>query len=129
MPDIALSAVCSASRTRHCATDKPSGDRDLHNPGDAERARANADCCVYAVLGALVNIVDELPGNIPVRCTDDAVSSSAVLATYCKLACTECCERVSAECPVGDDIVQSGTYTAQLPSKLPVTLFTPLLPH
>ena len=114
MPEIAIDAVCSASRTHHCVTNKPKGDGDLHNPGDAEHARVNVDHHVYAVLGALVDIVDELPGNVPVECTDDVVSSSAVLAAYCELECTESWERVSAEYPLGDDILQSGTYTAQL---------------
>ena len=85
-------------------TDKPSDDGDLRSPGDAECARGNADRRVYAVLCTLVDMVDELPGNVPVRHTDDAVSSSAVPATYCELARTESCERVSSVLPLSDDI-------------------------
>ena len=73
---------------------------------------------MYAVFGALVNIVDELPSNVQVRRIDDTVSSSAVPAAYCELACTESWEHVSTEFSVGDDIIQSGTYTAQLPSRI-----------
>ena len=45
------------------------------------------------------------PGGASLPLTGDAVSSSAVSAAYCKLACTESCERVSSFTPVGEDIV------------------------
>ena len=51
--------------------------------------------CVYVVLGALVDKIDELPGNVPAWCMDDTVSASAVPVTYCKLVCTESWDRVS----------------------------------
>ena len=76
-------------------TNKPSGDGDRRNLGDAECALVNADHCVYMVLGALIDTVDELPGNVLAQCMDDAVSASAMPAAYCKLACTESWESVS----------------------------------
>ena len=72
--DIALAAVCSMRCTQRYAIDKPNSDRDLCSPGDAEHARVNADRHVYVVLGALVDIVDQLSGNISAWHTDDAVS-------------------------------------------------------
>ena len=47
------------------------------------------------------------PGGAPIPLTEDAVSSSAVSAAYCELACTESCERVSPLRAVGDDITVS----------------------
>ena len=47
------------------------------------------------------------PGGGPILLTEDAVSSSAVSAAYCELACTESCERVSPLRAVGDDITVS----------------------
>ena len=114
-PDIALSVVRSASRARRCATDKPSGKRDLRNPSDAELARVNADHHIYAVFGALVNIVDELPSNVPAQHTDDVVSLSPVPAANCKPASTESWERVLSVLPLGDDIFP---HTAQKSSRL-----------
>ena len=73
-------------------------------PGDEEHALVNAESRVYEVLGALVNIVDELPSNIPAWCTDDAVSSSVVPAANCELACTDSWECISSVLPLGDDI-------------------------
>ena len=87
------------------------------NPSDAEHARVNADCHVYVVLGALVDTVDELPGNVLARRSDDAILVSGVPVVYCEIACTESWERVSEDLPVGDDILQFNACTAQLPSK------------
>ena len=65
------------------------------------------------VLGALVDIVDELPGDVPTRCTYDVVSSSAVPAANCELVCIDSWERVSSVLPLGDDIFTHSTASVQ----------------
>ena len=104
-PDITLSATCSASCTRRCATDKPSGDNDLRSPGDAESALVIVRRCTNAELGTLDDNVAELPGNCPVWCTDNAISSNAVPAAYYELEWTESWKRVLEVIPLGDDIL------------------------
>ena len=104
---IALYATCSASCTRHCTTDMPSGNNDLCSPGDVERARDTVHHHSNAALGALDGRVAKLPGNCPVWCTDNVVSANAVPVTYCELECTESWERVCQFLPLGDDISYS----------------------
>ena len=57
------------------------------------------------MFGVLVNHCTVTPGGAPIPLTEDAVSSTAVSAANCELACTESCERVSSFTPVGEDIV------------------------
>ena len=103
-PDIALTAVCSVNRARHCTTNEPKGDGDLRSPGGAERALVSI--CPYekAIFGAQIDTVNEPPGRYPECHTDDAVFASAVPVTNCELACTESWDRVSSLLLVGDDI-------------------------
>ena len=95
----------------------PSGDNDLCSPGDAERALVIARRRSNAELGALGDKIAELPSNCPVWHTDDAVSSNAVPAAYCKLECTESWERVLEVLevlPLGEDILTHKICTAKL---------------
>ena len=105
MPEIAIDAVCSASRTHHCVTNKPKGDGDLHSPGEAEHARATAIPCEHVMLGARLITIEEPPGNLPAWRMEDAVYESAVPTANCKLACTESCKRGSSLTLFGEDIV------------------------
>ena len=57
------------------------------------------------MFGVLDNHCTITPGGTPIPLAEDAVSSSAVSAAYCELACTESCERISSFTPVGEDIV------------------------
>ena len=81
----------------------PSGNGDCHGPGEAERALETERRFANAELGARCEIVAELPGNVPGRRIEDAVSLNTVPVTNCELECTESWERVSS----GDDILFS----------------------
>ena len=85
-PDIVLSAYLSAICTLHCATETPNGDSDLRSPREAERPLGADGHREKAELGALREIVTELPGIVPGRRTEDAVSSNTVPTAYCELA-------------------------------------------
>ena len=69
--------------------------------------------CEYVTLGALLETVEEPPGNLPTWRAEDAVSASAIPATNCELECTESCERVSSLPPVGEDIFSLVHSTAK----------------
>ena len=89
MLDIAVSAFCAASYARRCATDKPSGNGDLRNPGDTEHTPDTACHCENVELDAKNNIVVELPGKLPIWRIDDAVSSNISPTAYCELEWVE----------------------------------------
>ena len=78
----------------------PSGDGDRRSPSEAERTLETEPRFAKAELGARCEIVAELPGNVPGRRIEDAVSLNAVPVANCELESTESWERVSD----GDDI-------------------------
>ena len=105
------------SCAQRCATDKPSGDNDLHSPGGTERALVIVRRRSNGELGALGDNVAELPGNCPVWRTDGAVSSNAFPTAYCELECTESWERVFEVLevlPLGEDILTHKICAAKL---------------
>ena len=81
----------------------PNGDGDHRGPGEAEHTLETERRFANAELGARCEIVAELPGNVPGRRIEDAVSLNAVPVANCELECTESWERVSD----GDDILFS----------------------
>ena len=74
-PDIADSAVLSASCARRCATETSNGDTARRGPGDAERPLDNERHRAKAEFGATCDCVAELPCVWCPAWTEDVVSS------------------------------------------------------
>ena len=91
MLDIADSAVCYASCAQCCATDNPTGGNVGRGPGETEREQDSTPPLANAEIGALYEIVTELPGIYPMRGADDGVSSTVVPTTCWELLRNKSC--------------------------------------
>ena len=78
----------------------------LRGPSDAELALDIVRHCANAELGAIDEMVVELPSRSPMWRTNEAVSSNTFPTAYYVLEFAESCECVSEVPFVGDDILQ-----------------------